>query len=387
MTGERPTEPPEDRPETPGERPHGRLSVYEASEFLGAPAGEGIPESDVSLAGRFLNVRTIGSLVFAVLLLFLLFRVVLDIDFGATVELIRSADPALLLAALVVYYLTFPLRGGRWWYVLGKVGTRIRYWIATEILFLSWFVNCLVPAKLGDLYRAYLLKGNYGGSASRTVGTIFVERIADIVIIFGLAVAAGFWSFRGRSRPELDFIFVAAFLLVALLIVLLLVLRYAGHHIERILPGRVEGFYTRFREGTTAALTPRAVSVIGVITVFIWLAEGLRVFFVIKAVDLPDVQLGISAAIFVALVAALLTAIPLTPAGVGFVEAGIVAALSLYGVSPESAVAIALIDRAISVLTVIVLGGLDYVRSPLVRQAHRGGLGNPPTHEPITGGT
>ena len=33
----------------------------------------------------------------------------------------------------------------------------------------------------------------------------------------------------------------------------------------------------------------------------------------------------------------------------------------------------------------IVLGGLDYVRSPLVRRAHRAGLGNPPAQEPLTG--
>jgi uncharacterized protein (TIRG00374 family) len=374
-----------DRNPDPGpERPHGH-SVYEPSEFLGTPESEAIPESEVSLAQRFLNVRTIGSLIFAVVLLFLLFRVVLNIDFGATVALIRDADPTLLLAALVVYYLTFPLRGGRWWYVLRKVGTFIKFWVATEILFLSWFVNCLVPAKLGDLYRAYLLKGNFGGSASRTVGTIFVERIADIVVIFGLALAAGFWSFRGRARPEVDFIFVAAFLLVAILVALLLVLRFAGHHLERLLPGRAAGFYSRFREGSTRALTPRAVSVLGSVTILIWLAEGLRVFFVIKALDLPDVQLGISAAVFVALVAALLTAIPLTPAGIGFVEAGIVGALSLYGVPPESAVAVALTDRAISILSVVVLGGLDYLRSPLVRRAHRAGLGNPPTHEPLTG--
>ena len=360
-------------------------SVYEPSEFLGAPAAEAISEGEVSLAQRFLNLRTIGSLVFAVLILFLFFRVVLNIDFAATWNLIRGADLVLLLGALVVYYLTFPLRGGRWWYILGKVGTRVRYWVATEILFLSWFVNCLVPAKLGDLYRAFLLKGNFGGSASRTVGTIFVERIGDVVVIFSLALAAGFWSFRGRERPEVDLIFVAGFVLAAVLILLLLGLRFAGHHVDRFLPRRVEGFYTRFREGSTAALTPRALAVIGIVTVIVWLAEGLRVFFVIKALDLPDAQLGISAAVFVALVAALLTAIPLTPAGLGFVEAGIVGALTLYGVSAESAVAIALTDRAISILTVIVLGGLDYVRSPLVRRAHRAGLGNPPSQEPLTG--
>jgi uncharacterized protein (TIRG00374 family) len=381
---EDPRPPPEHKTDAEADRPHGH-AVYEATEFLGTPDSEAIPESEVSLARRFLNLRTIGSLVFALLLLFLLFRVVLNIDFATTVELIKGANPAFLLAAFVVYYLTFPLRGGRWWYLLAKVGTHIRFWVATEILFLSWFVNCLVPAKLGDLYRAYLLKGNYGGSASRTVGTIFVERIADIVVIFGLALAAGFWSFRGRSRPEVDFIFVAAALLAAILVTLLLVLRFAGHHLERFLPGRAAGFYARFREGSTKALTPRAVAVLGTVTVVIWLAEGLRVFFVIHALDLPDVQLGISASIFVALVAALLTAIPLTPAGIGFVEAGIVAALSLYGVPPESAVAVALTDRAISILTVIVLGGLDYLRSPLVRRAHQTGLGSPPTHEALTG--
>ncbi len=60
----------------------------------------------------------------------------------------------------------------------------------------------------------------------------------------------------------------------------------------------------------------------------IWLLEGARVYFVIHALDLPAINhLGISASIFVALAAALLTAIPLTPAGVGFVEAGIVGAL------------------------------------------------------------
>ncbi len=64
-------------------------------------------------------------------------------------ELVRSANPAFLLAAFVAYYLTFPLRSLRWWVVLRNVGTRVRYFDATEILFLSWFVNCLVPAKLG----------------------------------------------------------------------------------------------------------------------------------------------------------------------------------------------------------------------------------------------
>jgi uncharacterized protein (TIRG00374 family) len=355
-----------------GTHEHGH-SVYEPGEFLDAPPEEAIPDREVSLARRFLNVRTIGSIVFGVLILVLLFQVVLKIDFGATWAEIVTANPVYLLLATLAYYATFPLRGLRWRFVLGQVGTKIGRRDATEILFLSWFVNCLVPAKLGDLYRAYLLKGNYGGSISRTVGTIFIERIADIVVIFALALAAGFWSFRGRSRPEIDALFLAGFVFAAILVLLVIGLNYFGGRLTRFLPERVADLYERFHEGSTGALTARSLPVIGGLTSVIWLFEGLRLFFVIRALDLPDANLGISASLFVALAGSLLTAIPLTPAGVGFVEAGIVGLLTLYGVVGEPAVAVALTDRAISILTVIVLGGIFYAFSAKVRRAHAGG--------------
>jgi uncharacterized protein (TIRG00374 family) len=367
---------PTDPAETAGPPPHPTQphehghSIYEPGEFLDAAPSEQIPEREVSLARRFLNLRTIGSIVFGVAMLFLLFKVVLNIDFGATWAHIAGADPLLLGLAVLCYYATFPLRGVRWAFVLGRVGTRLGTRDATEILFLSWFVNCLVPAKLGDLYRAFLLKGNFGGSLSRTVGTIFIERIADIVVIFGLALAAGFWSFRGRSTPEIDTLFLAGFVMAAVLVLLVIGLRYFGTRLTRFLPEKAADLYQRFHEGSTGALTVRSLPVIGVLTVAIWLFEGLRLFFVIRALDLPGADLGISASLFVALAASLLTAIPLTPAGVGFVEAGIVGALSIYGVVNEPAVAVALTDRAISILTVILLGGIFYAFSSKVRVAH-----------------
>jgi glycosyltransferase 2 family protein len=354
-------------PGSPHEHGH---SLYEPGEFLDAPPTEVIPEQEVSLARRFLNVRTIGSIVFGVLMLFLLFRVVLNIDFGSTWSRIAHANVWFLLLALLAYYATFPLRGYRWAFILGKVGTTVHLAAATEILFLSWFVNCLVPAKLGDLYRAYLLKANYGGSASRTVGTIFIERIADIIVIAGLALAAGYWSFRGRQRPEVDALFIAGLVLAVLLVLFVVALRFFGHQLTRFLPLRLRELYARFHEGSTGALTARSLPTILILTAAIWLLEGGRVFFVIRALNLPDANLGISASVFVALAAALLTAIPLSPAGIGFVEAGIVGALLIYGVPHEPAVAVALTDRAISILTVIVLGGIVYATSGMVRRAH-----------------
>jgi glycosyltransferase 2 family protein len=352
-----------------GSHSHEGHAIYEATEFLDAPADEPIPEREVSLARRVLNWRTIASVIFAIVLLVLAFNT-LGVNLGATWQLILSANVGLLALAFAAYYLTFPIRAFRWRYVLARVGTRVRFPDAMEILFLSWFVNCVVPAKLGDLYRAYLLKGHNGASASRTVGTIFIERIADIIVIFGLALAAGYWSFRGRSMPQVDVIFLVGFVLALLLIAAVIALRVWGRRVARFLPKRLADLWERFHEGSTRALTPTALPVIGVSTVSIWVLEGARLYFVIHALDIPGVNLGISASIFVALVAALLTAMPLTPAGIGFVEAGIAGALLIYGVSPESAAAVALTDRGISILSVIVIGGIVYLFSGKVRRAH-----------------
>ena len=361
----------DERPQEPGTRhPEHGHSIYEPSEFLDAPATEEIPEREVSLASRFLDWRTIASIAFGIGILVFLFAFVLKINWGQMWSHIIGANPLLLLVALGAYYATFPLRGLRWWYVLRKVGTDVPYRSATGMLFLSWFVNCVVPAKLGDIYRAYLLKGNYGASISRTVGTIFIERIADIMVIFGLALAAGFWSFRGRNRPEVDALFLFGFIFAMVLLVLVVLLRYHGQRLTRFLPARIGDLYERFHEGSTGALTAGSVPTIVLVTIGIWLLEGTRLYFVIHALDLSSVGLGISSSVFVALGASLLTAIPLTPGGIGFVQAGVVGMLGLYGVGGAAGLAVAATDWGISIFSVIVIGGIYYAFSSKVRRAH-----------------
>jgi uncharacterized protein (TIRG00374 family) len=63
----------------------------------------------------------------------------------------------------------------------------------------------------------------------------------------------------------------------------------------------------------------------------------------------------------VALLASLLTTVPFTPAGLGFVEGGTVAALQLFKIAPVSATAVALLDRTVASYSVIVIGGLLYL--------------------------
>jgi hypothetical protein len=341
-------------------------------ELFEAPARleREVTADQVSLARRLRQPRTIISLVLPPILLVLVFRVVLSVDFAELVQAVLAANPALLLAAVGVYYLGFPLRGYRWVLLLRGAGSRIRIVDGTHILFLSWFVNCLVPAKLGDVYRAYLLKENAPVSLSRTFGTVFIERILDLFVIAILGLAAGFWSFRSGLPSSMQFVVALGVGVVIVLGVGLLTMRSFGRRIlvRLPVPSRVIDLYDRFEEGVFGSIGVRALPGLLVLTVVIWMTEALRLYFVVLALGFPDVQLGLSGAAFVALVGSLLTAVPLSPAGLGVVELGVVGVLTAaYGIPLQEATTIALVDRAISVFSIIVLGAVVYAVSPVRR--------------------
>jgi len=337
------------------------------------PAGVDDREVDpdsLSLGRRLRQPRTLVSIAIPLVLLVLLVRALPGFELERIPGLVADANVLVLVAAFLIHYTGFPLRGIRWTTLLRGTGIHVRVRDSTEILFLSWLVNCLVPAKLGDVYRAYLLKINSPVSLSRTFGTVFIERVLDLFAIATLGLAAGFWSFRDGLPGEIQVVLGIGVGVMVLLAAGLLTMRNFGRRIiERLpLPHQVRELYDKFEEGVFGAIGARSMPLLVILTGLIWMTEGMRLFLVIRALGFEDVQVGISGAFFVAFIASLLTAVPLSPAGLGIVEAGVVGILTIaYGVPPTEAAAIALVDRAISVFSIVVLGSLAYMVSPLRR--------------------
>jgi hypothetical protein len=341
------------------------VSADDAGREATTRRAEEVSAEQLSLVRRLRQPRTIVSIVVPIVLLVLVVRALPGFRLEELPGRILGADPLLLLAAFAIYYLGFPLRGYRWALLVRGTGFHLQVRDSTEIIFVSWLVNCLVPAKLGDLYRAYLLRLNYLVSLSRTFGTVFIERVFDLVAIVLLGLASGLWSFRTGMPGQIQVVFAVGIAVVAALAAGLFTLRNFGRRllVALPLPPQVLEFYDRFEEGVFS-IGVGQVPRLGVVTVLIWTTEAARLFFVVEAMGFSDVHLGISGAFFVALAASLLTAVPFTPAGVGIVEAGIVGILTLaYRVDPTTAAAIALVDRSISVLSIIVLGAIVYVLS------------------------
>jgi len=324
-----------------------------------------LSEGAVPLTRRLRDRRTQASIIVPVVVMVLFAIALPGFELDVLIGNVLSADPVWLLAAFVIYYIGFPLRGYRWSLLLRGIGAKVGVRDSTEIIFVSWLVNSVVPAKLGEVYRAWLLKVNFPVSLSATFGTIFIERIFDIFAIVILGLGAAFWSFRtGLDDNVRTIMFVGILVVVAMAVALFTMRNFGRRLMERLpLPDKAFDLYERFEEGVFS-VDRRTLPMVAVLTVLIWTTEALRLLFVVEALGF-DISLGISGAFFVALVASLLTAVPFTPAGLGIVEAGIVGLLTVvYQADPNEAAAIALVDRAISVLSVIVLGFIAYLLSP-----------------------
>ncbi len=314
-----------------------------------------------SLGARLRSVRTWGSFLLAAGILLWAFRQA-RVEWGQVGGYLRGTNWGLVLLAWAFFYLNFPVRAWRWRRLLEGAGFEPGQawpgWPAlAEIIFLSWFANCLVPAKLGDALRGVLLKQRCGVSFSRTLGTVVAERILDMLTLFLLLLGSGWAAFGGELPPVVRKVFLLGTALALALLAGLGGLRVLGRWVRRLLPtGRWAEAYGRLEEGVLLSFAPRQLPLLLGLTLPLWLFEAGRLYLVTRA--LGGVPVGGWGLFFLALAAALLTAVPLTPAGLGVVESSVMGVLILFGVDPSLAAAVALVDRLVSYWSLVGLGAL-----------------------------
>ena len=321
-----------------------------------------ITQDQLSIRKRLLNWRTIVPLVIAIIAL-VIFAQKININPKLTWIAMRNANVYFVLIAFIIYYFSFPIRTFRWRMLLENIGYTKEngiklptFWKLLEIIYVSWFANVIVPAKLGDLYRAYLLRREAGLPASRTFGTVLAERLLDLIVLLLLFIPAVIISLHENLPPQLALGLKITLVLVVVGIIGLFMLRMFPTQIGLVVPKRFRGYYYQFQEGTLGSFK-RIPSLTG-LTLGVWACEALRFFFIALALNLIPGNLThvLSASLFIALGEALLTVIPFTGGGIGLVEGGMLAMILLFTPNVSLALAAIVIDRAISLFSILVIG-------------------------------
>ncbi len=290
-----------------------------------------------------------------------------DLDWGETWESIRSINPWLYGLALVSYYVSFVFRGARWRILARNAESRrpelnrLPSTASTSILIvIGWFVNSVAWLRLGDAYRAYAYSEDSGASFSWSLGTLLAERLLDMVTVAALIVASVFLLTLTSELAASRYIVLAALLMTLFIGLLVILMRLYGTRLARFLPRRLEEAYDRFHQGTIGSLDHLpTVLFLGLIG---WVLEMARLYLVVQALG---IEVSFPLIPVVALGHAILSTVP-TPGGVGAVEPGVTGLLLLELTRPD-AVAVAITDRSITYLSIVLIGGLFFFARQLVR--------------------
>ena len=316
-----------------------------------------------SLKDRFLDIRTLISFGILAFVLFFVFTHV-QLDYRASLKAISQTNPFLYLLAIIAFYFSFVVRSFRWELLLNNSGEeKTGFRTLFHIIILAWFANCVLPAKMGDFYRAYLLREETPVSGSKGLGTIVSERILDFLVLMSLLLVSGLVSFRLAIPHRFEAAFIAGLAISLALVVGLVGLRFSEGHISRFLPARLRRRANQFKEGLINALQGNIAVLLG-LSVLVWGAESTRLYLVVQALPL-HVDLSVAQVVFIALVASLLTTIPALPGGLVLVEGGIITVLVFFGLTASEGFSVAILDRLISYWSLIVVGLVVFLMSKI----------------------
>jgi len=328
-----------------------------------------LPAAPVSIKRRALGLSTLVSLGLAgAFLYFLATR--FDVNLNATWTQISAGNPWYLALAFVVHYTTFFFRGARWRLLLKNTQAQDAatpgVFYCSQLMLLGWFANSVAWFRLGDAYRAYLYREEQAASFSRTVGTILAERMLDAILVAVLLMVSLMFLFGG-SAGAAWYVVGIALVIAVLLVVALGVLKLARERALRLLPGWLGERYLRLQEGALGGF--RQILPVTVLGSLAWLSEIARLYLVVKALGF---DLGLPLIIFIALANSLLTLVP-TPGGFGAVESGVAGLLvRLSSLSISAAAALVVVDRAITFISIIIVGAGLFLARQILPQVFTG---------------
>jgi hypothetical protein len=291
-------------------------------------------------------------------------------NLSGMINSLSGADYRLVLFAVGIYFFGLSMWGLRWKTAILAGGKNVDMRLIYLSILGSVFINNVTPFTYsgGDpIARTYILKKTRGVRYVTGFATVASEFLVDFPIFFTLLIWGLFlWKFQ-----------ILGLILIAFWLVIMCAFISIFYYLfqKKTAPRKITNFGCRvikiFKKSVTKAQVNRYADnficsvgkvirnkrcfaiMIGVGVMF-WILVMTRFFLIFRAlgvidVSIPMLMLTLTLSSFVGL-------IPLLPGGLGTVDFTYVAIFMLFGVAPEIAVGVVLIERLISYVMGIVVG-------------------------------
>lgn len=251
-------------------------------------------------------------------------------------------------------------KGLRWRILLGDSGKRIPFVRVLASLVVGQMLNLLLPARAGDLSRAYVI-GRMGPGSLFVVGTIVLEKLLDMImyamLFVLLLVLIPLPDWLGNSAT-------AVALVTCIAVVVVAAITFSRDSLTRLL----ERFAVRLPASMRTRVVDRIRSVLSSLdvlrsrpdvlklvgcSVLIWATALLNNHLVLLALQM---SLPLTASLLVLVVLQAGISLPSLPGNLGIFEYLCVLALSIFGVKQAPALSFGVLLHGVTMLPLLIAG-------------------------------
>lgn len=304
------------------------------------------------------RIRLFIGLAISLVLLFFTFR---GLDWAQVGEALRGANYVYIALAALVIISAFGVRALRWSWLLRPV-RKLEWRGLISVVLIGFFGNYVLPAKTGELVRAYVLGKRENLSKSAILGSIAVEKTMDTLILFAILLAT-VWTVPLPEEISNFEKIAAGFLIVV--IGGMLVLAARGRAVSNLIvrglqfvfpwwKERVARVTNSFVDGLSVLYHGSSIGIVIVLSLVIWVMTTLNFWLIGSALGL---NLPLYAYVIIVAVTNMASFVPSAPGRFGTLEALSVFVLGLFGVEKNTAVLFPILLR-VAQLAPIFLGYL-----------------------------
>jgi uncharacterized protein (TIRG00374 family) len=308
-----------------------------------------IERKNKKLTSRILTGMVIG---FTIFVLFFLWGDVQQV--GQTM----FAIPLLIfLLSVVCTLMSYFIRFFKWHFLIKQLHMHVFKKDSLNIFFIGLSMS-ITPGKIGELLKAYLLKGTSQADFSRSASAVFVDRLSDMFAML-LLISFGITLFAIGYLPF--------FIVFAGLLIITGLLQSKRISTKLVYLLTANRFLKKFRnpvlffhESTRGLLRIQTLLPAIMISAVAWFMECVALYVLTRTLDL---DLTLLHNVFIFSLGTIAGALSMLPGGLGVAEASITGLFIYFGTGKSTAVSIALLIRIVTLWLGVLIGLIIFFKT------------------------
>lgn len=282
------------------------------------------------------------------------------------IQSIRNADLKFVFLGLFFAVLSHLSRAYRWGFLLSPMGYRPKLINSILCVLIAYLANMGIP-RSGEVIRASFISNYEKIPFEKAFGSIVVERIIDVLMLFILILIAlilqfeTIWGFILQKNINLlQLMFFGVLILIFLIYLFYLIKNSKGR-----LMIKFKSFVSGFWEGVSSIIIMEKKLPFLFHTIFIW-TMYLSMFYVIKWSIPGTFDLTIEMIIPVFVVGGL--SIATTNGGIGIFPLSIALVLNLFDISKDVGLAFGWVMWSSQTILILISGAFAFITIPIVNR-------------------